>query len=684
MARPTKSERLSKVFEECLAEFHRIEAAVRPVREECIEDRVFYSRTGGQWAGNLGDQFENRPKFEINRVHLSVMRIINEYRQNRITVDFVTKDGDDDAMADVCDGLYRADETDSVASEAFDNAFEEAAGGGFGAWRLRTCYVDEDSDDDRQRIKFEPITDADSSVYFDLNSKRQDKSDAMSCYVLTGMDRAAFVAEYDMDPASWPKTLGMETGFQWCTPDAVYVAEVYRVEKKREAVHIFETLSGEQERYTDAELDEDDGELRAELQAVGTVQVDTIKAKKRRVRKYTMCGGGILEDHGYILGPNIPIIPVYGKRWFLQGVEQCQGQVRLAKDPSRLYNMVLSRLGEINAYSPLEKPIFLPEQILGHELAWANDSVNNNTYLLVNPITDAQGNPQPVGPIGYTKPPDIPASLAAMASIVSENLKEVLGNQEQAEQANPNMSGKAYELVTSRLDMQAYIYMSNMAKAMRRSGEVWLGMAREAYVEQGRKMKSLGPQGELASVELQREILGDDGSVTYENDMTAASFDVAVDVGPASASKRSAVIRNLMGVMQLIQDPAAAQVIGYTILNNTDGEGMDGLRDFARQKLLALGAAKPTEEEQEEMAAAAQAQAPDPQAQLAMSLAKEAEAKTIKAGADAQLAEANAKKASADTIRILTEIDQGERRGAIETAQAIQGLMQTPQPPSGQ
>jgi hypothetical protein len=67
------------------------------------------------------------------------MRIINEYRNNRITVDFISKEGDeDDRLADACDGLYRADEEDSVADEAYDNAFEEAVGGGFGAWRCGT------------------------------------------------------------------------------------------------------------------------------------------------------------------------------------------------------------------------------------------------------------------------------------------------------------------------------------------------------------------------------------------------------------------------------------------------------------------------------------------------------------------------------------------------------------------
>ena len=124
--------------------------------------------------GPIGEQFENKPRFEVNKIHLSVIRIINEYRNNRIAVDFVSKDGSpDDGLAETCNGLYRADEQDSVADEAFDNAFEEGVGGGFGAWRLRTTYEDdEDDENEKQRIRFEPIYDADSSVL--LRSRRKE------------------------------------------------------------------------------------------------------------------------------------------------------------------------------------------------------------------------------------------------------------------------------------------------------------------------------------------------------------------------------------------------------------------------------------------------------------------------------------------------------------------------------
>ena len=576
-------------------EFDGIQSAMRDERLQCLSDRRFYSIAGAQWEGTLGEQFDNKPKFEVNKIHLSVMRIINEYRNNRITVDFVSKDGDaDDKLADVCDGLYRADEQDSVADEAYDNAFEEAVGGGFGAWRLRNVYEDEyDDEDDRQRIRIEPIYDADSTVFFDLNAKRQDKSDARSCYVLTAMTYDAYVEQWNDDPASWPHEVS-DAEFDWATPDTVYVAEVYKVEERNETIRIFETIDGEEERYSAQDF-EDNEELEMTLEAIGTKEVRQKRVKRRKVRKYIMSGSGILEDAGYIAGTEIPIVPVYGKRWFIDNIERCMGHVRLAKDAQRLKNMQLSKLGEISALTPIEKPIFSPEQVAGHEIMWAEDNIKNYPYLLVNPITDANGNETIGGPVGYTKPPQIPPALAGLLQITEQDMQDILGKQEAGEEIAPNISGKAIELIQSRLDMQSFIYMSNMAKAVKRCGEIWLSMAKEILVEPGRKMKAIGRQGELETIELGKPVLNQEtGEIEYENDLSSAKLDVAVDVGPSSSSRRAATVRSLMGMIQISSDPETRTVLTAMAMMNMEGEGIGEVRDYFRKRLVMMGVIEPT------------------------------------------------------------------------------------------
>jgi len=374
MARIPNDQRLANLHAEALRQFNDIQTALRDERLQCLQDRRFYSLCGAQWEGPLYDQYENKPKFEVNKIMLAVIRIVNEYRNNRITVDYVSKDGsENDKLAEVCDGLYRADEQASVADEAYDNAFEEAVGGGIGAWRLRTVYEDEENDeDDRQRIRFEPIYDADSSVFFDLNAKRQDKSDAKFCFVVTSMTYESYKEIYNDDPTDWPKIIH-QYEFDWSTPDVVFVAEYYKLEEKTETIRIFQAIDGTEERYTALDF-ENDETLEETLMAIGTREVRQKRVKRMRVRKYIMSGGKVLEDAGYIAGKCIPIVVVYGKRWFVDNIERCMGAVRLAKDAQRLKNMQLSKLGEISALSSIEKPILTPEQVAGHQVMWAEDN----------------------------------------------------------------------------------------------------------------------------------------------------------------------------------------------------------------------------------------------------------------------------------------------------------------------
>ena len=645
-------DKLADIHQQARAEFDQIQSALYQERMNCLGDRRFCSLAGAQWEGPLGQQFENKPRFEVNKVHMAVQRIINEYRNNRIGVYFVSKEGEEyDKLADTCAGLYRADEQSPTAEEAYDNAFEEAVMGGFGAWRLRTEYKnEEDPEEDEQRVCIEPIFDADTSVYFDLGAKRQDKADAKRCFVLTSMTYDAYKAEWNDDPSTWPKTI-TRSQFDWYTPSVVYVAEYYAVEEVSQQIRIYRDFSGKEESLGPDELDEEE-----EMLATGWKEVRRKKVKARKVRKYIMSGARILEDCGYIAGKNIPIVPMYGKRWFVDNVERCMGHVRLAKDAQRLKNMQLSKLGEIAALSAVEKPILLPEQVAGHQLMWAEDNLKNYPYLLINPITDSNGNTAPGGPVAYTKPPSIPPSMAALLQLTEADMQEILGSPQQGDKMVSHLSGKTVELIQQRLDMQTFIYMSNMAKAVKRCGEIWLSIAKDIFVEQGRKMKSVASNGKMEPVELMKPVVNEEGEIEYENDMSDADYDVQVLVGPSSQTKRGATVRALTDMMTLTQDPEMTQVLSAMAMLNMDGEGVEDVRDYFRKKLLRMGVVRPTDTEAQEMAAEAQNAQPDPQAQYLQAASEEAIARASKAQADSILAVAKAEEARAKTTETLSKV----------------------------
>jgi hypothetical protein len=674
MARISKEQYLNNLHSDALAQFNDVQTALRDERLQCLQDRRFYSLAGSQWEGPLWDIYENKPRFEVNKIHLSVIRIINEYRNNRVTVDFTPKPGQDDKLAETCDGLYRADEKDSVADEAYDNAFEEAVGGGFGAWRLRNIYEDdEDEDNERQRIIIEPIFDADSSVFFDLNAKRQDKSDARFAFVVTSMTRASYKEEWGDDPTNWPKEIH-QYEFDWCTPDVVYVAEYYKVEDVNETIRIFRAIDGTEERYRQADFDADET-LEETLAAIGSVEVRQRKIKSRKVHKYIMSGGKILEDAGYIAGKEIPIVPVYGKRWFVDNVERCMGQVRLAKDAQRLKNMQLSKLGEISALSSVEKPILTPEQVTGHQVMWADDNIRNYPYLLINPITGPDGSQQVSGPVAYTRSPQIPPAMAALMQITEQDMQDILGSSQQADKMVSNISGKAIEMIQTRLDMQTFIYMSNFAKGMQRCGEIWLSMARDIYVEEGRQMKTISQNEEIGVVELMKPTVSEAGEVVMENDLSRAKFDVNVEVGPSSTSKRAATVRALTGMMAITDDPQTKQVLQAMAMMNMEGEGISDVRDYFRKQLVRMGVVEPTEQEQEEMMIELQGQPEDPNKVFLQAAAEEAIAKAAKARADTVDTIADAEYKRAKTAETLANIDNEDQRLAVESARTISNMV---------
>jgi hypothetical protein len=413
------------------------------------------------------------------------------------------------------------------------------------------------------------------------------------------------------------------------------------------------------------------------LSAIGTREIRQKKVKRKRVRKYIMSGGRVLEDAGYIAGKCIPIVVVFGKRWFVDNVERCMGHVRLAKDAQRLKNMQLSKLGEISALSSVEKPILTPEQVAGHQVMWSEDNLKDYPYLLINPITDQNGNQAVSGPVAYTRAPNIPPAMAALLQITETDMQDILGNPAGADKMVSGMSGKAVEMIQTRVDGQAFIYMSNFAKGMKRCGEVWLSMARDIYTEEKRKMKTIAPTGEAGMVELMQPTIDQEtGAVVLQNDLSSATFDVVADVGPSSTSKREATVRSLTGMLQLTQDPETAQVITAMAMMNMEGEGLSDANAYFRKKLLRMGVVKPTDDEAEELMAEMQGKPQDPNAMYLQAAAEEAIAKAAKARADTVETVASAELKRAQTLETLGKVDETSQNMALTNAEAVQQILE--------
>ena len=649
-----------EVHERALQQFNEITTASLDERLMSLEDRRFVFIQGAQWEGDWGAQFENVLRVQINKTQRGHDKIINDYRANRFTVQFrpVGGKGNDDTCQ-LLNGLMYADMYRSKGQQALDNAFSEGAAGGMGAWRLCNEYEDDsDPDNDHQRIAIHQIVDADQRVFFDLDAKLYDKSDARYAYVMHSMTRHAFEREYGGAASSWPENKQRGNYFDWFRPDVVYVAEYYEVEPKVEELRIYTREGTEDEfRYWAKDMTP---EMVDDLTKRGFKKV-LRKIKRKRVHKWILSGAEVIEDCGYIAGERIPIVPFYGKRVFIENVERFKGHVRDAKDPARAYNAQVSKLMETSSLTPREVPVFAPEQVEGLHDHWANMNLERHPFALAHPLLDPVGGQViAAGPLSTIKPPDIPPVTGALLQLMGADIAEITNGDDGSMEIKSNVSGEAMDIAASRVDSKSYIYMDNFKQSIQCFGEIYAGMAREVYVEEGREVETMDEDGATDTATLHELYTDPASKVTAKRyDLSVGKFNVVADVTEATSTRRDKTVRTMMTMAQAaasVQSVDLGKAAILTAVKNMDGEGIDDFKEYCHKIALQIGLDEMTP--QEEQAAQAQQQQPSAQDVLAQAQAKALVAQAGKFEADTGLSKAKTVQALADAHKTAMEAGQ--------------------------
>lgn len=661
------SDKLRKVHERAMRRFDECSSPTQANRAESLTARRFITIPGAQWDDEFGEQFDNSIKLQSDKVGKGVRKIENDYRQNRIVPDF-RPDGpnSNDKTADTLDGMHRADSYKFKSQQARDNAVFEAIAGGFGAYRLTNELEDpRDKDNDAQRINPAAlIPDADQTVFFDIGAKLYDKADARFAFIRTSYTRSTYEDEWEGKSSDFPEGVTWVCR-DWFRPDVVTVAEYYEREDVDDKLWILtHELSGEERRVWASDME--DGDL-AEYKRDG-FKARSQKRQRCRVHKYILSGAEVLEDCGLIAGECIPIVPVYGLRYFVDGIERWKGYTQDKMDDQRLFNSCVSKLMETNSLAPREVPIFDPEQIdqaIADE--WANANIKRSPYLLAHSLRGPDGTIIASGPIGMVQPPQLAPVTATLIQLAATNLTEDL---QDADEVKANTSAEAMDLAATRVDAKSGIYLDNIRQSVQREGEIYLSMASEVYVEEGREVETMDEDGGDGRATLAEPFTDPKtGNHMVINDLTTGRYKVIVSVTEATATRRDKTVKamlNLAEVATAAQDMELAQASLLTAVLNVDGEGSDDFIAWARKKALGIGLVQPTDEEQAAMDEAAQNQQPDPLAKVAEAQAQDFEASAAKKAAEVDETKANTRLITAKEIETLAKAasnDTEERPG---------------------
>lgn len=546
--------------------FRRIASAESDNRQNALDDLRFL--TGDQWdPADKQARGSDRPCLTINQLPQFTKEVVNDMRQRRPQIKISAGEDGDTETAKTIDGLVREIQYKSAADSVYDSGMEAATRHGFGYWRVLQRYVDEKSFDQElvlQRIR-NPFT-----VYYGPHIN-PDGSDVDDVYVTDTMSRERFERMYPgKNPVSWDSLSdGDRKSFDgWVTNDDIRIAErFYRVRKRKTLVML------------------DDGSTIFRGDPMPPGRVLKLREGKEVTRETTIeeihwCKMTCREilDRRKLDGCYIPVIPVWGDEFDIEGKVIRQGLIRNAKDPQRAYNYWFSTSTELVALAPKAPWVGIEGQFKGQEAKWAQANRVAFPYLEYAKV---------IMPGGQFAPPpqrqpfaEMPQGVMQMMIICREDLRTTTGRYQRAELAphGPEQSGSALLQERMKGELGSFNYVDNLSRAIEFTGKVLVDLIPYVYDRDNRKVLTRGEDNSTEYVTI-------NDTEKKRRDVRKGTYNVVVNVGPGFSTRRQEGARAKLEFMQA--DPSMAPFVRDLIARGMDWDDADEIANRLKAMLPA-------------------------------------------------------------------------------------------------
>lgn len=587
-------------------------------REAVREAKLFITKRDGQWDPYAWTKMDGRYRGTFDMCTPIVDQIAGEIDQSDFTIRVSPSGGESsEDTAKTLDGLIRNIRNISNAENVFQSAGRSNVIGGFDAWEVTQDWIDGDSFD--QDLFIKRIPNAVDSVWFDLGSVEQDRSDANWGIKQQAIPTSEFKERFkDRVGQSLGSDKTSEAYFN--KADSVVIGQLFY----KKPVNI------ELVRMTDGSVYQDDDDFKKvqdELLAKGiTIEKDGEGNEKRRTRKSWVVysrlldGNDWLEDEKETVFNFIPLIPVYGNFDIIEDKPIYYGKLENLYDQQRSLNYAMSRDIEDGALSPS------PTVWMTDDMAEGNDYSAMNTDRA--PIRIFNTDP--------TNPSLLPTFTGGPQPSVG--LQTTIGNMQQmigssaniflAQQGNaaPTQSGIAGKNQIDQGNIGSIKWFKALEVAICHTGRIIINAIPKVY-DATRQVRILQEDGTSSMVILNQPVLDEQtGQNITLNDLSIGEYDVVCDVGPAFNSQQKETAQAFLDMAAI--DPTTAQMNKDIWLKNLNIPGMDLAAERARDQLLQSGVipeSQWTDDEKQAAQAAAEAAAQQPPQEDPMMVAARAE-----------------------------------------------------------
>lgn len=506
-------------------------------RNNALEDLEFIMVPGAQWPSSIRLEREanGQPCLEINKMTAFIDQVVGNQRMNRPTIKVLpVDDKSDPETARILGGWIKHVERISVADEAYDHAFEHAVMCGYGALRVVTDYISDQSMD--QEAYIQKIDNA-LAVYWGRHS-RYDCADADYCFIVSDVQRDEYKDSYGREPMPFNYTDSRYVE-GWCTKNTVRVAEYFRKVKETKKLYLLDT-----------------GET-TDKPVAGDVIVKERTVDATKIEWYLLSGDDILDSRDWCGKKYIPVVPVWGKEANVGGRRHVRGLIRMGKDAQRMYNYWSSSDTESIALQPRAPFIVTARQIEGYENMWKEAHKKNYPFLIYTPDAQAPGAPQRQSPALAS------SAMTSRIAMADQEMRDTIGLQKASLGMQSNeRSGAAIRERKMEGDTGTFAFIDNLARSIEHIGRILLDVS--TSILDTERVVRIG----LTDESFEFDSVNKHDGMDILNDVSVGTYDVVVSVGPSFATQRIETQQSMREFIQYV--PSAGPLIADIYASTMD------------------------------------------------------------------------------------------------------------------
>lgn len=545
--------------------FDRDQGYWSSIYDEAKKDMRFLSGDeDAQWEG-IRDK--PSPALTIDRLSSVVNQIANDIRMNTPAIKIIPGDKESsEDVADILSGLIKNIEYESMADSVYDSAALSSVRCGLGFMRVETEYEDNESFNQKICIKRVPNP---LNVFIDCTSTESDGSDMKHATILQEILVSDFKEEYPKnDPADF-KAGGVDKKYK--DEDSIFIAEHFYIKSSKEEIV---SPDGLQKR----------------------------PVMRKTIYRVLLSGKDILEQTTFP-GDYIPVVPVFGEEYWVEGKRYLSSAIRRAKDPQIMYNYWRSVEMSLVKNQQVAPTMVAEGAISGYEKEWQDHKSLVVQYRTHDPVGNAL--PQPV----RLPPPQIPTGIINAAREMAEDIKATTGIFDASLGNRSNeTSGVAIQKRQQEGDTATYHFADNLTRAIAYAGKIIISAIPTIY-DTARVLNIMDVEGNVKRVGVNGEIAEDQED---EIDLTRGRYTVKVTTGPSFTTKRQESAEFFGKIAQ--SQPEMMQIVGDLIFKYMDVPGADALSERIKKTMDP----RLLEEDDDPMAAQYQQQMEAMQQQLQM------------------------------------------------------------------